>query len=92
MDRLPDPSTAEELKHHADRSSMRSTGKPESSRVQLGAIVLRPRRIARIPQSAIAASDCHCIHPLIPHFEPRFQGFHARGSRSEEPHPPRVFP
>jgi hypothetical protein len=71
---------------------MRSTGKLESLRLQLGAIVLRPRRIARIAQSAIARRIATACHPLIPHFESRFRGFHARGSRSEEPHPPRAFP
>jgi hypothetical protein len=50
INRIRDPPTARQLKRHADRSSTRSSSKRVSLRVQLGAIVSRPRRIARIPK------------------------------------------
>jgi hypothetical protein len=86
MDRIRDPPTAQDLKRHADHSSMRSTGK----RVSCTPSTRRP--------SATSSTNCPYsqnrnwrigLPPetslLIPYLELRFRGPYVCGSHFEEP-------
>jgi hypothetical protein len=90
INRIRDPPAAQELKRHADRSSMRSTGKRLLHST-------RPRQIARFSPTAIAAYRLPTPYqPLHPIFGTTFSmppGM--RGARFEEPqrvHAPALAP
>ena len=65
IDRIRDPPTPHELKHHADCSSMRSTGNRLSSTRSSRPTVRRLRQIAHIAKVPSAPSNCHLGQPRI---------------------------
>jgi hypothetical protein len=67
-DRIRDLPTAQQLKRHADHSSMHSIDGACPLRVELGVIVLRPRQIACFPKLQLAhriATPDQPPHPIF---------------------------